>query len=137
MKQSAFPTATVDFTSCDGLGINKGADWLVQLSVYDRDLYQTETPYSLDGFQGKGQIKKSVNDEAIANIDVSIDGNVITLSIPHERTGLIPTTGDQFYKVEKYFYDVVISNEEETLRLLQGTVEVSPQITKEATDVSL
>ena len=129
--KSAFPTAVVDFTYCDGLGINKGADWTITLSVYDRDLYQTETPYSLDGFQGKGQIKKSVNDEVIADIDVSIDGNTITLSIPNERTSLIPTTGDQFYKVEKYFYDVIISNEEETLRLLQGTVEVSPQITKE------
>ena len=73
----------------------------------------------------------------IADIDVSIDGNTITLSIPNERTSLIPTTGDQFYKVEKYFYDVIISNEEETLRLLQGTVEVSPQITKEETNVSL
>ena len=52
--KSAFPTAVVDFTSCDGLGINKGADWTITLSVYDRDLYQTETPYSLDGFQGKG-----------------------------------------------------------------------------------
>lgn len=110
---------------------------MITLSVYDRDLYQTETPYSLEGFQGKGQIKKSVDDGVIANIDVSIDGNVVTLSIPHERTSLIPTTGDQFYKVEKYFYDVVISNEEETLRLLQGTVEVSPQITKEETNVSL
>ena len=135
--KSAFPTAVVDFTSCDGLGINKGADWTITLSVYDRDLYQTETPYSLDGFQGKGQIKKSVNDEVIADIDVTIDGNTITLSIPNERTSLIPTTGDQFYKVEKYFYDVIISNEEETLRLLQGTVEVSPQITKEETNVSL
>ena len=135
--KSAFPTAVVDFTSCDGLAINKGADWTITLSVDDRDLYQTETPYSLDGFQGKGQIKKSVNDEVIADIDVSIDGNVVTLSIPHERTSLIPTTGNNFYKVEKYFYDVVISNEEETIRLLQGTVEVSPQITKEATDVSL
>lgn len=135
--KSAFPTAVVDFTSCDGLAINKGADWRITLSVYDRDLYQTETPYSLDGFQAKGQIKKSVNDEAIADIDVTIDGNVVTLSIPHERTSLIPTTGDQFYKVEKYFYDVIISNEEETLRLLQGTVEVSPQITKEETNVSL
>lgn len=135
--KSAFPTAVVDFTLCDGLGINKGADWLVTLSVYDRDLYQTETPYSLDGFQGKGQIKKSVNDEVIADIDVSIDGNVVTLSIPHERTSAISTNGDQFYKVEKYFYDVIISNEEETLRLLQGTVEVSPQITKEETNVSL
>ena len=137
MKKSAFPTAIVDFTSCDGLAINKGADWMITLSVYDRDLYQTETPYPLDGYQAKGQIKKSVNDEVIANIDVSIDGNVVTLSIPHERTSLIPTTGDQYYKVEKYFYDVVISNEEETLRLLQGTVEVSPQITKEETNVSL
>lgn len=135
--KSAFPTAVVDFTSCDGLAINKGADWRITLSVYDRDLYQTETPYSLDGFQAKGQIKKSVNDEVIADIDVTIDGNVVTLSIPHERTSLIPTTGDQFYKVEKYFYDVIISNEEETLRLLQGTVEVSPQITKEETNVSL
>ena len=135
--KSAFPTAVVDFTSCDGLGINKGADWLVTLSVYERDLYQTETLYSLEGFQGKGQIKKSVNDEVIADIDVTIDGNTITLFIPHERTSLIPTTGDQFYKVEKYFYDVIISNEEETLRLLQGTVEVSPQITKEETNVSL
>lgn len=135
--KSAFPTAIVDFTSCDGLAINKGADWMITLSVYDRDLYQTETPYSLDGFQGKGQIKKSVNDEVIADIDVSIDGNTITLSIPHERTSAIPTTGNNFYKVEKYFYDVVISNEEETLRLLQGAIEVSPQITKEATDVSL
>lgn len=135
--RSAFPTAVVDFTSCDGLGINKGADWMITLSVYDRDLYQTETPYFLDGFQGKGQIKKSVNDEVIADIDVLIDGNTITLSIPHERTSAIPTSGDQFYKVEKYFYDVIISNEEETLRLLQGTVEVSPQITKEETNVSL
>ena len=135
--KSAFPTAIVDFTSCDGLAINKGADWTITLSVYDRDLYQTETPYSLGGFQGKGQIKKSVNDEVITNIDVTIDGNVVTLSIPHERTSLIPTTGDQFYKVEKYFYDVIVSNKEETLRLLQGTVEVSPQITKEETNASL
>ena len=129
--KSAFPTAVVDLTSCDGLAISKGADWMITLSVYDRDLYQTETPYSLDGFQGKGQIKKSVNDEVIADIDVTIDGNVVTLSIPHERTSLIPTTGDQFYKVEKYFYDVIISNEEETLRLIQGASEVYPQITKE------
>lgn len=135
--KSAFPTAVVDFTSCDGLAINKGADWMITLSVYDRDLYQTETPYSLDGFQGKGQIKKSVNDEVIADIDVSIDGNVVTLSIPKERTSLIPTTGNNFYKVEKYFYDVIISNEEETIRLLQGVIEVSPQITKEETNVSL
>ena len=83
---------------------------MITLSVYDRDLYQTETPYSLDGFQGKGQIKKSVDDEVIADIDVTINGNTITLFIPHERTSLIPTTGDQFYKVEKYFYDVIISN---------------------------
>ena len=92
--KSAFPTAVVDFTSCDGLAINKGADWTITLSVYDRDLYQTETPYSLDGFQGKGQIKKSVNDEVIADIDVSIDGNTITLSIPNESASLITTAGD-------------------------------------------
>lgn len=84
-------------------------------------------PYDLTGVVAKGQIKKSyysTNPTAsfIININNPVDG-VINLTLPAANTANI--------SAGRYLYDVAIKDTANTVtRVLEGTVNVLPQITK-------
>jgi hypothetical protein len=84
-------------------------------------------PYDLTDVVAKGQIKKSYYSvNPTAEFDVSINSptsGVIVLTLPAETTANV-TAG-------RYLYDVAIKDTANTVtRVLEGTVNVLPQITK-------
>lgn len=126
-----YPT-NINFLYVDGLHIAKGADFLREVEVYDRDNDGTEVPVDYSGWQAYGTIKLSAQDEEkVADIQVSIDGNKFTLFIDSADTAKIPADGRNFSKCTKYTYDIMVQKEEELYRLFNGFIDVSPNVTEE------
>ena len=84
-------------------------------------------PYDLTDVVAKGQIKKSYySTNPTANFTVNINSptqGIINLTLPAETTANI--------SAGRYLYDVAIKDTANTVtRVLEGTVNVLPQITK-------
>jgi hypothetical protein len=88
----------------------------------------------LTGYSGRGAIKRKATDiEEIVEFTVIVaqdNSGEVTVSLTDEETSDIPTKGNSYKEVEKYFYDVEIFKTGEVVRLLQGLASVSPEITK-------
>lgn len=125
--------ATIDFTASEGNAILKGADWYIEISIENQEDDVT-TPIDLTGFEGKCQIRESANSpKIIAPPTITIVNPTLgtfSLSLDDTVTKNIPTTGNTYKEKTRYQYDVILSKGTEVYRVLQGSVEVSPSITK-------
>lgn len=126
--------ATINFTREDGLAIYRGSDWTIYINISDRDRCKN-TPVDITGFIGKGSLKVSADDEnVIMDIIVTVENGeegLFSLFIDAADTLRIPADGSTHNKVTRYQYDVYLDKEGETYRVLQGFVEVSPNVTEE------
>lgn len=92
---------------------------------------------NLTGFAGKCEIRASASIESriVAAPTVTIDANPLlgkfTLSLTAAQTATIPcTTFTAYNTLTRYQYDVIITSGTNVIRVLNGNVSVSPQITR-------
>ena len=91
-------------------------------------------PINLTGYVARGKIKTgatSVNSIAdfVCTIGAPLTG-VIDVSLTSTITAGIPTTGEKYSSVAKYYYDIEMESGGVVTRLLNGQITVSPEVTK-------
>lgn len=93
-----------------------------------------DAPINLTGYTARGAIRTgATSPTVVAEFTMTISApltGVILMSIPADETALIPTTGEKFDKVAKYVYDAEIEIGGAVTRILNGSVTVSPEVTK-------
>lgn len=103
------------------LYIDQGTTFSLSIVVND----QFGDPKDLSDYTAAAQMRKSYySNTAIdftAEVSFPLDGEV-TISLTAEETSAI--------KAGRYVYDIEISSDEETLRVLEGIVVVNPEVTK-------
>jgi hypothetical protein len=101
--------------------IDQGTTFSFTIAVAD----QFGDPKDLTDYVAASQMRKSfytnTSIDFTAEISSPLDGEV-TISLTAEETSNI--------KAGRYVYDIEITNEEETLRVLEGIVVVNPEVTK-------
>lgn len=101
--------------------IDQGTTFSLSVTVSD----QNGDPKDLTDYTAAAQMRKSyyTNTSIDFTADVSLpeDGEV-TISLTAEETTAI--------KAGRYVYDIEISSELETLRVLEGIVVINPEVTK-------
>ncbi len=101
--------------------IDQGTTFSLSLIVND----QVGDVKNLTDYTAAAQMRKSyyTNTSIDFNADVSLPEEVeVTISLTAEETSAI--------KAGRYVYDIEISNEDETLRVLEGIVVINPEVTK-------
>ncbi len=82
-------------------------------------------PKDLNDYTAAAQMRKSYYTSTAIDFtaDVTLpDDGEVTISLTAEETSAI--------KAGRYVYDIEISSDEETLRVLEGIVVVNPEVTK-------
>lgn len=103
--------------------IEQGSDFSLSLNIKDNGVYR-----NLTGWSSRAQIRKRPSDitEAasfVCTIPTPLEGEVV-MSIPNAATRTIPS-GNYFYDLE-----IFTAADAEVLRILEGKVTVTPEITK-------
>lgn len=103
------------------LYIDQGTTFSTSLSVAD----QYGEPKDLTDYTAAAQMRKSYYTNTAVNFNAEIsspeDGEV-TIYLSAEETSAI--------KAGRYVYDVEVTGENETLRVLEGIVVINPEVTK-------
>jgi len=76
---------------------------------------------NLTGYQGRGQIRLRASDPAAGIVDVELAASALE--------GLV-LRGKGFNETTDAFYDVELYNGTDVIRLINGVVSISPEITK-------
>jgi hypothetical protein len=91
-------------------------------------------PIDLTGYTVRGKIKTgATSTSTVATFDCLVDApltGVIVVSLTSTITAGIPTTGDKYSALSKYYYDIEMEIGGVVTRLLNGQVTVSPEVTK-------
>lgn len=92
------------------------------------------TPIDLTGYTARGKIKTGATAttsvaDFVCTISAPLTG-VIIVSLTSTITAGIPTTGDKYSSLAKYYYDIEIESGGVVTRILNGQVTVSPEVTK-------
>jgi hypothetical protein len=101
--------------------IDQGTTFSLSLGVND----QNGDPKDLTEYTVAAQMRKSyysnTSIDFTAEVSLPEDGEV-TISLTAEETSAI--------KAGRYVYDIEITGEDETLRVLEGIVVINPEVTK-------
>lgn len=92
------------------------------------------TPIDLTGFQGRGQIRLTSNSPVLAEFIVTIIDPILgklRIELPYTSTENIFLKGKGFRDFTNAFYDIEIFDGTKVIRLLNGQVNISPEITKD------
>lgn len=103
------------------LYIDQGTTFLLSIIVSD----QNGDPKDLTDYTAAAQMRKSyyTNTAIDFTADVSMpEEGEVTISLTAEETTAI--------KAGRYVYDIEISSELETVRVLEGIVVINPEVTK-------
>jgi len=103
------------------LTINQGADFSL---VFDVEGSQTNAPKDLSGYSASAQLKKTYSSSSAVSFASTIsdpEQGVIQISMDASVTSGI--------KPGRYVYDVKVSSNLETLRVIEGTVLVRAGVT--------
>jgi hypothetical protein len=96
------------------------------------------TPVDLTGYTGRGKIKTAAYDStAVATFAITIPSpatGAVNIVLTPTQTAAIEATGAGYSDVTNYYYDVELytAADADVIRLLNGSVTVSPEITKGA-----
>ena len=99
-----------------------------QGSTFSTDLYLTDeggVPLILNGYYANSEIRKwytSSTPAATFTTFINISSSFITLSLTANQTGNIASG--------RYVYDVEISDNSSTSRILEGIITITPQVTR-------
>ena len=103
------------------LYIDQGTTFSISVEVSD----QNGDPKDITDYTATAQMRKSYYTNAhvdfTAEITSPLDGEV-TISLTAAESSLL--------KAGRYVYDIEISSEEETIRVLEGIVVINPEVTK-------
>lgn len=106
------------------LYVDQGSDFEVNLELTEDD----GTPKNLTNFDFGGSVKRSLSSNAIAVLDVTIANSILGMI---NVTMNAATTANLVS--ERYFYDLKMKTDEDiTVRLLEGILIVTPQVTEAA-----
>jgi hypothetical protein len=112
------------------LEVNQGATKRFQV-IYKDSL---DAPINLTGYQGRGAIKLSARDaDPLALFTVTVSdptGGVVDIELAATALESVPLKGRGFNEKTTGFYDIEIYNGSDVIRLLNGTCNISPEITK-------
>jgi hypothetical protein len=101
--------------------IDQGTTFSLSLVVND----QSGDPKDLSDYTAAAQMRKSYYTNTSINftteVSLPLDGEV-TISLTAAQTSAI--------KAGRYVYDIEITGEDETLRVLEGIVVINPEVTK-------
>jgi hypothetical protein len=86
---------------------------------------QSGDPKNLSDYTAAAQMRKSYYTNA--HVDFTTE---ITLPLDGEVTISLTAAESSQLKAGRYVYDIEISSEEETLRVLEGIVVINPEVTK-------
>ena len=128
--------ATLNCNLCNGLGIYAGAEWSLPVQVCERKVSEghiVDTPVDLTGLTGRASIKAYAGaDQAVAIPTVEItdatDGRIL-ISLTAEETSAIVVRGYTWKDVSVFQWDCYLDDGNESYRILQGSIEVSPKVT--------
>ena len=106
--------ANIDFLLVQGNAIYKGSDWEITVNISDIT-DGVETPIDLTGYTGECNIRKTTldTDPLVASPLVTIDdptNGCLTLSLTASETETIPATGATYSEVERYQYEVKLTD---------------------------
>lgn len=88
---------------------------------------------NLTDYVARGQIRKSAtNNEIITPLNCSVGASGITISLSAATTSKLETKGKCYSEITQYYYDIELENRSNgsVIRLLNGIVNVSPEVTK-------
>jgi hypothetical protein len=101
--------------------VDQGANFVYKIYLID----QEGLPFSISGYTGNAQIRKSYTSSGFSTMNVAITGNtgLITLTMNASTTANLSFT--------RYVYDVeLISNTNITSRIVEGFVTVNLGVTR-------
>ena len=101
--------------------VDQGANFVYKIYLID----QEGLPFSISGYTGNAQIRKSYTSSGFSTMNVAITGNtgLITLTMNATTTANLSFT--------RYVYDVeLISNTNITSRIVEGFVTVNLGVTR-------
>jgi len=112
--------------------IEQGATFLITVTLND-GATPVPAPIDLTGYEGRGQIKlKATDTEPLAVFEVSVTdptAGEVEILLSAEDSEAIVTTGKTFTDFLEAQYDVELFKGDEVIRLLNGTCNISPEIT--------
>jgi hypothetical protein len=103
------------------LYIDQGTTYSLSLLVDD----QNGDSKDLTDYTVAAQMRKSYQATTAINFDAEI-----SLPVDGEITISLTATNSSAIKAGRYVYDIEITNDEETLRVLEGIVVINPEVTK-------
>jgi hypothetical protein len=110
--------------------VNQGATKRFSVTYKDSQ----GAPINLTGYQGRGQIKLRASDpEPIASFTVTVTDpalGIVDIELASTALQGLVLRGKGFNETTDAFYDIEMYNGNEVIRLLNGVVSISPEITK-------
>jgi hypothetical protein len=103
------------------LFLEQGTSFNVSLTIDD----VSGSPFDLSGFTGAAQMRKSYyssNAAATFSVSTGTTNGIVSLSLDAQTTANIYPG--------RYLYDVVVTSGTTRARVLEGIVNVTPQVTK-------
>jgi hypothetical protein len=105
--------------------IEQGATWSQQITL--------DPVVDLTGYTGVCRIRQYTNQNypILAEPTVTIDtpaSGILTLSLTATQSANLPCTGLSFTDRLTLYYDVEVTSGTTVLRILQGTVQVTPRV---------
>lgn len=132
MSEMPFKCCNADFTG-NSLSIFRGSSWKVTIDAFTRDCGEEEE-LSLDGYEGSMQIRAEVGKPVLLSPTVTVENNRITLYLSDEETSTLVLTGKNPDEDTFAWYDLFLSKDEDSWKVLQGQIRLVPNITEEETD---
>ena len=110
---------------------DQGTDFARSLRLYQAD---KKTPINLTNCTIRGQIRLSPQDGAVINLQCSIidaTNGRIEVAIPADASNSLAVTGLRYNDYTTAVYDIeIVDSTGKVRRLLNGTVKISPEVTK-------
>lgn len=100
--------------------VDQGATFSIDITLQD----DNGDPINLTGFTGRSQLRKhytSSNSQAFT-VSLNVALGLVTLSLTANQTSNIVAG--------RYVYDVEVASSEQVLRIIEGIVTVTPEVTR-------
>jgi len=112
------------------LSVEQGATY-----TFGVDYEESEgVPFDLTGYQGRGEIRISPSNDTVlgtfvVTIDDALNGKV-KIELPANAFVGVKLPGKSHSEKTRAVYDIEIYNVDRVIRLLQGFIDISPEVTK-------
>lgn len=102
------------------LTVDQGANFIYNIFLVDT----SGTPFNITGYTGNAQIRKTYTSSSYTAMNVTVTGNsgLITLTMNAATTANL--------SFNRYVYDLELTSNNVTSRILEGFVTVNPGVTR-------